>query len=106
MNHELLANNNQILIQSEQILFIDSTVEDYQSLIDNLAEPTEVVILDSERDGLIQITDSLSQYNSWDAVHIVSHGDVGQLFLGNTELNQNTLPEYADILNRCQTSSH
>lgn len=99
MNTDLLSNNHQNSIQYEQIVFIDSTVEDYQTLIDNLAQPTDVVvILDSQHDGVIQITNYLNQHDSLDAIHIVSHGDAGKLFLGNTELNQNTLSQYADIL--------
>jgi hypothetical protein len=93
-----LTKNNQNSLQYEQIIFIDSTVEDYQTLIDNFTQPTEVVILDSQRDGVVQITNYLSQYESLDAIHIVSHGDAGKLSLGNTELNQNTLSQYADIL--------
>jgi hypothetical protein len=93
-----LTNNNQNSLQYEQIVFIDSSVEDYQTLIDNFAQSTDFVILDSQHDGVVQITNYLSQHNNLDAIHIVSHGDAGKLFLGNTELNQNTLSQYADIL--------
>jgi len=99
LNAELLTDTSiQSSIEYNQILFIDSAIEDYQTLIDNLAQSTEVVILDSQRDGVVQITDSISKYGSLDAVHIVSHGDAGKLFLGNTELNQNALNQYEDIL--------
>ena len=40
----------------------------------------------------------MSKYDSLDAVHIASHGDVGKLFLGSTVLEQGTLPEYRDEL--------
>jgi hypothetical protein len=93
-----LSNNHQNSLQYEQIVFIDSSVEDYQTLIDNFAQSTDFVILDYQHDGVIQITNYLSQHNNLDAIHIVSHGDAGKLFLGNTELNQNTLSQYADIL--------
>lgn len=92
------TNNNQGVIKHNQIVFIDSTVGDYQTLIDNLAQPTEVVILDSQRDGIIQITESLQQYDDLNAIHIASHGDIGELSLGNSKLNQNTLKNYADDL--------
>ncbi len=95
---DLLTNKNQSSIQYEQIVFIDSTVEDYQTLINNLAQPSEVVILDSQQDGIVQITNYLSQYDSLEAIHIVSHGEAGKLFLGNTELNQTTLSKYTDFL--------
>lgn len=85
---------------SSQILFIDSAVDDYQQLIDNLTQPTEVVVLDSNYDGIFQITESLSQYQDaqFEAIHIVSHGDVGELFLGNTQLDRNNLGSYEELL--------
>ena len=50
-----------------------------------------VVILDAHRDGIEQINEALASFNKLDAVHIVSHGDDGQLQLGATQLNQTTL---------------
>jgi len=91
--------NTKSLAENNQILFIDSRIEDYQTLIDNLAQPAEIVILNSQQDGIFQITDSLSKYNNLNAVHIVSHGDTGKLFLGSTVLEQDTLPEYINELN-------
>ncbi len=92
LDTDLSVDNIQSSTQDSQVLFIDSAVEDYQSLIDNLSQPTDVVVLDSQRDGIFQITNYLSQYDDLNAVHIVSHGSAGQLFLGNTKLNQDTLP--------------
>ena len=40
----------------------------------------------------------MQQYDDLDAIHIVSHGNIGELSLGNTKLNQNTLDSYADNL--------
>ncbi|MEM8677187.1 MAG: DUF4347 domain-containing protein [Cyanobacteria bacterium P01_G01_bin.67] len=50
------------------------------------------------RDGILQITESLQQYDDLGAIHIVSHGDVGELSLGSSKLNQNTLNNYLDSL--------
>ena len=98
LESDLSNNNAQSLVQPDQLLFIDSAVENYQSLVDNLAEPAEVIILDSQQSGIVQITEHLNRYDDLSSIHIVSHGDVGQLFLGNTELSQATLPQYADFL--------
>jgi|GEM_PF-3858423 len=56
LNTEVLTVNERSSIQPDSILFIDSAVEDYQSLIDNLTNEIEVVILDSTTDGILQIT--------------------------------------------------
>ena len=98
LEQEKLYQEGQNYSQYNQILFIDSTVKDYQTLIDNLNRPSEVVILDSQRDGIVQITNSLSKYDSLDAVHIVSHGDAGKLFLGNAVLDSISLSDYANEL--------
>ena len=83
---------------SLSVVFIDSAVEDSQTLVDNISGATEVIVLNSTEDELIQISQHLSQYQKLDAVHIVSHGEAGSLWLGNTELSQDTLPKYTDIL--------
>ena len=46
----------------------------------------------------------MQQYDDLDAIHIVSHGNIGELSLGNTKLNQNTLDSYADDLISWQDS--
>ncbi|MEL6439459.1 MAG: DUF4347 domain-containing protein [Cyanobacteria bacterium J06621_8] len=88
------SNNEQPAISSQEIIFIDSAVADYQTLIDNLIEPVDVILLDSQRDGIIQITESLQQYQNLSAIHIVSHGDVGELSLGDSLLNYDSLNYY------------
>ena len=54
-----------------------------------------VVVLDAHRDGIEQINEALASHNNLDAVHIVSHGDDGQLQLGATQLNKTTLRDHA-----------
>ncbi|HEY5763402.1 MAG TPA: DUF4347 domain-containing protein, partial [Rhodocyclaceae bacterium] len=65
-----------------ELLFIDPKVTDYQQLVD-LAKPNvEVVVLDPLRDGLQQITETLEGRSDISAIHIVSHGEAGKLYLG------------------------
>ena len=81
-----------------ELVFIDSTVEDLQTLTDNISGTTEVIVLDGDRDELVQISEHLSNYEELDAVHIVSHGETGQLSFGNATLNSDTLPEYEEVI--------
>ena len=55
-------------------------------------------MLDSHSDELVQISEHLSNYQDLDAVHIVSHGEPGQLSFSNAQLNQDTLPEYVQMV--------
>ncbi|TAE06264.1 MAG: DUF4347 domain-containing protein [Oscillatoriales cyanobacterium] len=66
------------------IAFIDSKVEDYQSLIAGVKPGTEVVILDANRDAIEQITEILGDRKNIDSIHIISHGAPGSLQLGKT----------------------
>lgn len=97
---ELLSQDGESNLANEslELVVIDSQVADIQTLIDNLSGITEVIILDEQTDGLQQISNSLSQYEDVKAIHLVSHGDAGQLFLGNTQLNANNLSQYTELL--------
>jgi hypothetical protein len=81
-----------------QIVVIDPTVEDYQSLAPSAEPRKEIFILDRAGDGVEQITELLASYTDLDAVHIVSHGGPGNLQLGSIQLNSDNLDEYGDRL--------
>ena len=83
---------------ADSIIFIDSTVNDYGSLIKGVNPSAHVVILVPNRDGVAQITTALQKYTYIEAVHIVSHGSPGCLKLGNTKLSLHTLEKYAQEL--------
>jgi hypothetical protein len=76
-----------------QVVVIDPTVEDYQSLAPSAEPRKEIFILDRARDGVEQITELLASYTDLDAVHIVSHGGPGNLQLGSIQLNSDNLDE-------------
>ena len=54
--------------------------------------------MSDEQDELVQISEHLKDYQQLDAVHIVSHGESGQLSFGNAILNSDTLPEYEEMI--------
>ncbi|PXW83898.1 uncharacterized protein DUF4347, partial [Nitrosomonas sp. Nm84] len=86
-------------IQPQQsILFIDSGVANYQTLIDGVKAGTRVVILNADQDGVQQITDVLSQSSNVDSVHILSHGNQAEVILGNAALNRSSLAAYQPAL--------
>ena len=91
--------------QRLEIVFIDESVNDYQTFIDDLNNNNdgsinfEVVLLDNDRDGIEQISETLSAYGDVDAMHVVSHGNDGTVKLGNTWLQLNNLNQYSDSIN-------
>ncbi|NER22597.1 MAG: DUF4347 domain-containing protein [Symploca sp. SIO1C2] len=80
------------------IVFIDSGVDDYQSLVNGVVPEAEVIVLDSRQDGVEQITKVLKEQAGIAAIHLVSHGSPGCLYLGNSQLSLDTLSHYATQL--------
>ena len=82
-----------------EMVFVDTGVEDYQTLIAGLDPSAEVVLLDATRDGIEQIAEALAGRSDIDAIHIVSHGDQAELQLGTGRLTLYSMNgEYADEL--------
>ncbi|MCP4284789.1 MAG: DUF4347 domain-containing protein, partial [Gammaproteobacteria bacterium] len=83
--------------QRHEILFVDTDVDNYQTLIDDITGQSddtrhiEVMVLDNNRNGIEQISTTLKNHSDLDAVHIIAHGSDGSVDLGNTTLNADTL---------------
>jgi len=76
------------------VLFVDTTVQDYQQLINKVTPDTEVIILDPDRDGVEQISEVLASRQDIGSVQILSHGSEGAIYLGNGVLDGQTLDKY------------
>ena len=86
-----------------QLLFIDSTIENYQQVIKATAAGIDVFVLD-QQNGIGQISSILANgnYSNIDSLYIVSHGSEGALHFGNSAgnnaVNSSNLNEYRDDL--------
>ncbi|MGK7929420.1 MAG: DUF4347 domain-containing protein, partial [Spirulina sp.] len=80
--------SSQTLIHN--LVFIDTTIIDYQSLIAGVIPETEVFVLHPQQDGIEQISAILRERHKIKSIHIVSHGSPSCLYLGNTQLNPDT----------------
>ena len=99
MNFNLSSDRSFDTLQTkENLIFVDPTVENYHSLISDTSINSEIVMLDPLRDGVLQITEELAQHSNINSLHFISHGKSGSIQLGNTELNLDTLDDYADEL--------
>src|SRR4028119_885311 len=76
------------------LVFIDSNVEDYQSLISGVSPNAEVIILDETLDGIEQITERLAIEQNIEAIHIISHGSPGAVQLGANTLNSSNIKSF------------
>ncbi|HYE85349.1 MAG TPA: DUF4347 domain-containing protein, partial [Vicinamibacterales bacterium] len=87
-----------------EIVFIDSTLFNAQHLAEAAHDYVEVRMLDPNRDAVTQITEALAGRSGVEALHIVSHGMPGTLWLGGTELSARTMDGYAQQLSAWQAS--
>ncbi len=81
----------------QNIVFIDTRVANYQTLIAGLPADSEVILINGGN-GLQQMADALAGRSGVDAIHVFSHGSAGALQLGDTLLSSNTLNTYAPLL--------
>lgn len=83
------------------VVFIDPAIEDADWLARSVASGDGSVMvhtLDASRDGISQISEILTQYRDVQSIHILSHGDQGELHLGSTVLNDAALQAYQSEL--------
>ncbi len=79
----------------KQVVFINSNVADLQTLVAGLPAGTQYVVLDSTKDGLVQIEQYLQDHPGVSAIHLVSHGVAGEFQVGSTWINEADLSTYS-----------
>ena len=85
-------------LAARELVIIDSTVHDIQTLLDDLSQSgrdVEVFVLDANSDGVDQISQILDSRSNVESLHIVSHASDGSIQLGNTSLSDQNLDRYA-----------
>ena len=95
--------NNQSLFSanvstSKDFVFIDKGVNDYESLVHSIGSSKQIYIIDSNKDGFIEIQNILQGKSNLDSVHLIGHGSAGQIIFGNTTLSSENLNQYTDAL--------
>ncbi len=83
---------------TSSIVFFDSRIDNYLALAADIAGEHEWVLLDPLSDGVDQITAYLYGRTGIGAIHLVSHGSAGSLYLGSTSLNGQNLADHAGAL--------
>lgn len=73
------------------MVFVDPRVADWQSLVAGIRSDVRVVVLDSDRDALAQITQALATESNVTAIDIVSHGSQGVIEAGSSPISAATL---------------
>lgn len=95
-----------------ELVFVDESVDGVEKILADLRAESardperqlKIMLIDSESDGIAAISEALQQYDSVDAVHIVSHGTAGEVRLGSTRLTTDSLDTYRDAIAGWQRS--
>ena len=83
-----LAQPNHANQPVSELVIIDHSVSQQSMFTQGLGEHTTVAYIYPNTDGVRQLESILSSYHDLDAVHLVSHGSDGTLYLGNSELTE------------------
>ena len=90
--------------QRRELIFVDTGVEDYQWFVDDVlahkapGAEIEVVLLDTERDGIVQISEVLAGRSDLDAIHFVTHGTDRAVKLGATWIDGDAFSANRDAI--------
>ena len=91
--------DNSVVQSTVELVVIDPSADDYQQMVADLESQTdrifEILILNPREDGIQQITDVLKDLRDVSAIHLVSHGDEGEILLGTSVLSQKSMSRYA-----------
>lgn len=87
-----------LTLEATALVVVDTSIEGYETLLEDLDEGTEVLLLDGDADGLQQIADYVEGRDDISSIHILSHGEDGELRLGTTVIDSNNIGEFESLL--------
>ena len=75
-----------------EVLFIDPSVSDLNTIIQNLRPEVEAIVLDASRPVARQMAEALHHHHGLDAAHVMAHGAPGQVKFAAGAWAAETLP--------------
>ena len=82
----------------KEIVFIDSGVDNYQTIVDAIDSSKSIYLIDSNENGFDKMQNVLQDQSDIDAVHIIGHASAGQVVLGNSILNADKINSFSNTL--------
>jgi large repetitive protein len=90
--------------QPREIVILDPKIPDSNYIAIGIKPNTKTYILKNQPDAVEQITKILAKHTDIEALHIITHGSPGTLYLGKTELNNSNIENYSQQLQQWQNS--
>jgi len=92
MMKDALQDFSNFQVQPKELVFIDSRIQNPESLLENISSTAEVHFINAGEDGINQMTAVIKSENSpISAVHILSHGESGSIEIGTSLLDEQAL---------------
>lgn len=85
-----------------EIMFIDSAVQGKEVLLAGTRSGVEIVLLGTDQNAWQQMTEVIAQHHNVTAVHIVSHGTVGDIVLNGKHYTAQSLQSESSYLQKWQ----
>ncbi|MGN7612430.1 autotransporter-associated beta strand repeat-containing protein [Magnetococcales bacterium HHB-1] len=79
---------------TSEIIIIDSRVPGTVNLFDESRANADIWLLDAGSSAIEQITEILADYENLNALHLISHGGNGEVYLGAETLSEESLSTY------------
>ena len=81
---------------SRDVVFIDTSLDDWQLLRENVPDGADVVLLDGTQNALDQMLEWAEGKNDYDSIHVLSHGGPGYITPGGHRIDSSTLSARQD----------
>jgi hypothetical protein len=78
-------------VARQEIVFLSSSVREYQQLLDGISPNVEVIVLDPARDGVEQMAETLAGRTGINALHLIGEGTEAEMHLGTSFLTQESI---------------
>lgn len=97
-----IEQNNELQILAgnmvRELIIIDSAVADKHLFYRQFKAGIDIKEINSNEDGLTQLSEIISHYHNLDALHIVSHATDGAIYLGNSSIDTERLKHEVSML--------
>ncbi|ESY78257.1 hypothetical protein X740_21750 [Mesorhizobium sp. LNHC221B00] len=80
-------------VRASELLFVDPSVSDLDTILRNLRPGVEAIVLDTERPAARQMARALEGRGGLDAVHVIAHGAPGRVSFAAGEWSLETLED-------------
>jgi hypothetical protein len=82
------------------VIFAFNNVAGWQDIVAAAPASARIEVIDAKEDGLARMAEVLGTMSNVDSVHIIGHGDAGEINLGSINLDAESVAQYADELHR------